>query len=184
MKNLDNNVKRINKYIKRLAKGDIVAIDCIYRDFGGLLYTYAKYYLFDKNYAEDLLSDVLCKLVKKAPLFNDGENGLNWLIKIIKNDAINYNIRSNRHNTTCFSDEIGDIEKLFYSLEETDDRIMLRTAMAKLSDYEKIILYDKFWLCYTVREIGERRNTPPSTIQYVIKTALNKLNVYISKGIK
>ena len=68
--------------------------------------SWQKKYLCDANYAEDLLSDVYLKVVRKADSFKKGYNGLNWLIKIVKNEAINYNIKYGRRKTVELNENI------------------------------------------------------------------------------
>ena len=86
---MDKLVTRINKLIVRISKGDIRALDELYDLTSRMLLVMAKKYLYDKSYAEDLVSETYYKLVKNAEKFDATQNGLNWLYKIIHNEAIN-----------------------------------------------------------------------------------------------
>lgn len=172
MRNADKKITRFNRLVRKLKKGDLTALDSIYDEYGGLFFNYAKKYLYDKSYAEDLLSEVFCKLIKNAEKFDFGRNGLNWAIKIIKNEAINHNIKEKQFLSY---DESKDITTVFDLLEQTENNIILSDALKTLGELERRILYEKFWEGLTVREIAENIGKPPSTTQDILKKALSEI---------
>lgn len=173
---MDENVKKVNKLIFCIAKGKISALEELYCLVGKLLFVMAKKYLYNKDYAEDLLNDVFLKLVKKADSFKKGYNGMNWLIKVVKNEAINHNIREKRNNY------VELCENTAHAKDNVDDclnNIMLTDALDKLDIFERKIIYLKFWEGHTVREIAEILKKPVTTTQDNIMKTMDKIKEYI-----
>lgn len=170
---MDKNVKRVNKLILEISKGKIKSLDRLYEEFGGLLYLIARKYLYDKNYAEDIVSDVLLGLVKNAKQLKENKNGLNWLFKSIKNSALNYNKKNGRiaiediDSHFCLG-EVFDEEALF-------DAIVIKDAFCKLDEFEKQVMQMKFWQNLTVREISNIIGKPVGTTQRLIYSIYDKL---------
>lgn len=67
---MDRLVKKINGLIVRISKGDTDALDELYSLTGRMLLSMAKKYLYDKNFAEDLVSETYYKLVKNSKSFD------------------------------------------------------------------------------------------------------------------
>lgn len=170
---MDDNVIKVNRYIKSIAKGDVSALDLLFQDFGGLLFIIARKYLADKSYAEDLVSDVLLKLIKCANQFKDGENGLNWLFKIIKNTAININI--SRGNIIL--EDIDDYEHIAQVFCEDNllHKSIIVQALSSLDKEEKKLIELKYWEGYTIREIANKLDMSVTTTQRKIKIILAKM---------
>ncbi|MFA6866954.1 MAG: sigma-70 family RNA polymerase sigma factor [Clostridia bacterium] len=171
---MDKRVKRVNKLIKEIANGKIQALDSLYGEFGGLLYIMARKYLYDKSLAEDLVSDILLDLVKKAYQFKDDKNGLNWLFKSIHNAAINRNKRQT-HFTMENIEDYSNLQDILYDENKCVNNEILADAMYVLDINEKDIIYKKYWEGLTVREIAKIIKKPPSTTQQIIKIALTKM---------
>jgi len=178
---MDSRATRCNKLIKKIQRGDERALDDLYKEFGGLFLNMAKKYLFDKSYAEDLLSEVFVDLVRtSAKSFDETKNGLNWIFTIIRRKAYRFN--GDVKNDLSIEDEESQTYLAPFLAEEenpSSDRALeaetLRQAMKKLSDEENAILYYKYWEGLTVREIAKRLDKPRSTIQYKIDECMKKL---------
>lgn len=170
---MDKNVKRVNKLIVEIGRGKIKSLDKLYVEFGGLLYIMARKYLYNKNYAEDLVSDILLNLVKKASQFKPEGNGLNWLFKSIKNAAININNRDN-HFIMENIEEHFDICAVFDE-EKLINSFTIIEALNELDSFEKRIIEMKFWENLTVREIAQKIEKPLATTQRLISSIYKKL---------
>lgn len=183
---MDSRVYRVNYLIKKIQKGDEKALDELFTEFGALFLSMARKYLFDKSYAEDLLGDVFLDLCrKKAISFRAGFNGLNWIFTIIRRKAYNHN---NLYGNVCFYEDVFEEKSLMKVLQSVDyghkddvDRIFLKNAMEKLSDYENRLLYYKFWEGLTVREIALKLSKPRSSVQYDIKKTMEKLSKLLNE---
>lgn len=177
---MDSRVVRCNHLIKKIQKGNEKALEDLFREFGYLFLNMAKKYLYDKTYAEDLVSDVFLDIIRtSAKSFDESKNGLNWIFTIIRNKAYRRNheygydgfMRSNIESL-FLGDYMPDI---YDGYEKSVDSVLLKQGMEKLSAEENEILYYKYWEYLTVREIAARMNKPRSTIQHQIKIILKKL---------
>ncbi|MBQ2717330.1 MAG: sigma-70 family RNA polymerase sigma factor [Clostridia bacterium] len=174
---MKNRVERFNNLIRKIAKGKSSAVDEIYSEFGGLMFVYAKKYLYDKSYAEDLVSEVLFKIIKGAKTFDYSKNGLNWMLKIIKNSAINHNISFSKVQY-----EVADETAFFDAFSEDfiANKLDLQRSIKFLTDEEKRVLTLTYWEGYTLREIAKIINKSTTSTHRVLKSALLK----IKKSIK
>lgn len=176
---MDKRIELINKLIYRISKGDRDALDELFEEVGGLMFLMAKKYLIDKSLAEDLVSEIFCRLVKGVKTFDVRKNGLNWLYKSIHNEAINWNKKINPNNFDSLDDhrELADI---MASMDKNVDIIMLQEALKTLSKAENDILYCKYWERFTIREIATKTKKPRSTVQDILNKALEKLGRIIN----
>ncbi len=173
---MDKLVTRINKLIVRISKGDIRALDELYDLTSRMLLVMAKKYLYDKSYAEDLVSETYYKLVKNAEKFDATQNGLNWLYKIIHNEAINFN---KKHN---LSPDCELTDKAVNTTECIDgwlDKILLQDALKQLSIEEREIIYFRYWEGRSLKEIAIMLNKPLITTYDYINSILKKLKKLI-----
>lgn len=173
--NMDERIRKVNKLIDKIANGDINALGSLFEEVGGLLLRMAKKYLLDKSLAEDLVSEVFSRLVRRAHSFDVKKNGLNWLYKSIHNEAINWNKDANSNYYHDSIDDHYDLADVLISLDDNPDIIMLREAFNTLSKTENEILYYKFWEGLTVREIAKLTTIPRSTVQDIVEKSLEKI---------
>ena len=108
---MDKLVEKINKLIVRIAKGDTYALDELFVITGRMLLFMARKYLYNKSYAEDLVSETYLKVVKSADSFDKKQNGLNWLYKIVKNGALNHNLKE-RNFTEPIPENVADKDEI------------------------------------------------------------------------
>lgn len=180
MKNviMDERVKLINSLISKISKGDTDALDKLFEEVGGLMFLMAKKYLLDKSLAEDLVSEIFSRLVKRSKSFDVKKNGLNWLYKSIHNEAINWNKKTNPHRFGSLDDH-KELTDILPPPDGQIDKLILRDALKTLSETENRILYYKFWEGLTVRDIAKKIKKPRSTVQDTINKALEKMREII-----
>jgi len=175
---VDSKVQRINSLIEGIAGGNKNALDALFFEFGGLLLAMAKKYVVDKSKAEDILSEVLLRLVKSAKGFKKEFNGLNWLFKSIKNEALNQN-KKDRLRQTDNIDKHYNLKDVIDFTQRYADSIAINDALKKLSDLENKALYLKFWHGLTVREIASELKMAKSSCHDLIARALKKLGSFL-----
>ncbi len=173
-----DRVKRANKLIGDIALGRIEALDMLYQEYGGLLLLYARRYLFDTSYAEDLVSDLLVKLVGTASQYKAGFNGLNWMYKSIKNMAYNHN----KHSGKIAFDNIDDHTELasVFAEEQLLDGIVLHHALSQLDSVSVQLLHLKYWQGLTIREIAVELGVTKSKAHRMIDRVLHNMDIIIS----
>lgn len=167
-----NQVKRVNNLIKRISKGDIKALDKLFEEFGNYFNVIARRYLVDKSYSEDIVSMVMLKLVKYSNTFNEEKNGLNWIFKMIKNEALNFNKKQGKLVQLVEYDSL----EIVFEEEKLINGIDISKAIKKLDSVEKSIINYVYWEGLTIREIAKKMNKPLSTTHSLLKRALKKLS--------
>lgn len=173
---MDDNVKRVNKLIRDIQKGDESAVDRLYVEYGRLFLNMAKKYLFDAGYAEDLLSETFLEIFRnKARSFDKKFNGLNWIFTIIRNKAFRHN-RQRGFVPLENAERSKSVEAFFSNADSPIEDADLHIALRALTERENELLYYKYWEGLTVREIAAKLKMPKSTVQHEIKKILKKLS--------
>ena len=169
---MDKKVKRVNSLIVRIAYGDVAALDDLFNEVGGLLFVVAKRYLFDKSLAEDVVSRVFVRLVKSSGNFDETKNGLNWLVKSTKNEALNENVRSGKYLPE--PDEGFTVADVMTE-EMLVDRYDVKKALSTLSEKENALVKCVYWEGLTLREAAEKLGMPLTSTHRLLKNTLTKL---------
>lgn len=170
---MDKLVQQINRIISKIAKGDIKALDELFALTSRMLFLMAKKYLYDKSYAEDLVSEIYLTVAKKASTFDKTKNGLNWLYKITHNAAINYNLKDKSYLHIELNEQIGRATS--HEVENWMDTILIDGALNQLTAEEKQLIHLRYWEGLTLQEIAERLNLPMTTTHDRMKRVLKKL---------
>lgn len=171
---MDKLVATINNCIVKISKGDMQALDELYSLTSRMLLFMARKYLNDKSYAEDIVSETYFKIVKHSEQFDNSKNGLNWIYKIIHNEAINYN----RKTSVCFNCEMVD-ESTHNNQDIVDewlDKIHIHNSLQNISSEEKNLIYLRYWEGFDFREISNITGKPLTTIYDTLRRTLKKLN--------
>ncbi len=172
---MDKLVKKVNREITKIAKGNTDALGSLYELTSGYLFSMAKVYLGDKSLAEDVVSEVYLKVVKNADKFNSQLNGLNWLYKITKNVALNMNSYASRHSTQNL-DATMNIADAFDILSDLNLlKHKLADEVRALTKDEQRLLYLKYWQGLTIKEIAKAVGKSNSYTHDMIKKILKKL---------
>lgn len=169
---MDKLVNKINELILRISKGDDHALDELFSLTKRMLLFMARKYLYDKSYAEDVLIETYYKIVKYSSSFDKNKNGLNWIFKILHNEAINFNRKNNSFCECKLDDNICPIE----CVDELLDKIVVRDALLELTDEEKTILYWRYWEGLDIKTIADKTNKPLSSTFDEIKRIQKKLH--------
>lgn len=176
-----DRVKRANKLIGDIANGNIEALDALYHEYGGLLLVMSRRYLFDKSYAEDLVSDLFVKLVTTASQYKAGFNGLNWMYKSIRNMAFNHNKRG---GIIAF-DNLDDHTELasVFAEEQLVDGMVLGDALSQLDSLSVKLLHLRYWQGLTIREIAREIGVTKSKAHRMLDNVLHTMEDIINGGI-
>lgn len=169
---MDKFISAINKLIVKVSKGDEKALGELYETTSRMLLFMAKKYLYDKSCAEDLVSEVYYKIVKYSANFDDTKNGLNWIYKIVHNEAINFNAENIRRGECGLNEDVSGED----CTEEFLEKILVKEAVEKLAEEEKYIVYLRFWEGLELKEIAKRIDKPLTTTHDYLKRILKKLH--------
>ena len=168
-------IKTVNNLIEKIAQGDSRALEALFDLTKKPLFYVAKTYLFDKNKAEDVLSETYLKVVNNAKHFDKNKNGYNWLYEITKNTALNEN-RKDR-NGVIFA--LEDKVPLYECIDGIINRVAVESAISELLPEERRIIYEYFFEKKTVQEIADRLKISKSSAHERITVILKKLKKFL-----
>ena len=176
----DSNGEKLNRLILAVADGYADCLDGIYAIAGGRMFAVA-ISVAGKEFAEDVLHDSFIKIARFARRYKDGSNPYGWLMKIVRNTALDY-VRSRKAHTEISTEDFFNLSSLDYSPERRENAIMLEQALAKLDADERKVIYFKYYLDMTVREIAAEMNCGKSSVQRTAERAEQKLKNLLDIG--
>ena len=175
--------QKINYLIQLIAVGDQSALEDLSRLVSGRLFSIAISIVRDRGLAEDVVQDTFLRIVYNASSFKPDTNGYAWICKIAQNLALNALRREKRNRTVniddCFS--LAADDDVF---EQSSAHVVLRQAMATLTPLERWILYQKYFMDLTVRDIAQAVNKSKSAVQRALASAEEKVRNFIKSGTK
>lgn len=174
---MEKLIKQVNSLILKVGNGDKNALTKLYQLTGRMLLAMAKKYIIDKNYAEDMVSITFMKIVKHADTFDASKNGLNWIYKIVHNEALNFN-RNSRHTYEMCVSDIDEYSKVT-DMNDWLESLLLNEALSKLTEEERELLFSRYWMGYTLKEMSEASNRPLSSLNDKLKKLLDKLEKFL-----
>lgn len=177
---MDAFIKNINKLISGIADGNKKSLQELYDLTARMCLAMAKKYLYDKSLADDVVSVAFVKIVRGADDFNKSGNGLNWIFKIVKNTALNQNRDNFNNDNSCeYDDKVLEGAIDCHDADEWIEQIVVRDAIAQLSEDEKQIIYLRYWLGYDLKSVATYLNLPMTTAYDKIRRTLKKLEKYL-----
>lgn len=171
---------QLNNLILSVADGYADCLDGIYEIAGRRMYA-AALSIVGKDGAEDVLHDSFIKIARFARKYNPNTNPYGWLIKIVRNTAIDY-MRSGKAHTAVSAEEFYCLTSSAYSPEKRESAIALEQAISKLDGEEKKVIYYTYYLDMTVREIASCMKLSKSTVQRISERAEQKLKNLLDGG--
>ena len=179
----DAQRKQINSCLAEIAKGNEFALDALSRLVSARMYSVAMSVVRDRSTAEDVVQDSFLRIVQSASSFRPDTNGYAWICKITQNVALNYLRRESRYRTENIDD--------FFFLSDDDDveqlstaTLLVRDAMSVLTEFEKRVVYQKYFMDLTVRDIAQSLHKSKSAVQRAIASGEEKMKNYLKSGTK
>lgn len=179
----DDMRRQINVYIVEISKGNEFALDALSRLVSARMLSIALSIVKNRVVAEEVVQDSFLRILHSAYQFKSDTNGYAWICKITQNIALNTLRKENRNRAE-------DIDN-YFSLssgedvaEETTTQLLLKQAMSSLSDFEKRVIYQKYFMDFTVRDIAQSLGKSKSAVQRAIAAAEQKMKNYLKSGTK
>jgi len=143
--------------IRRMASGEVHALDELYTRFGPAILSYLAARLYDRALAEEVLQDVMLAVWRSAASFRGESKVLTWMLTIARNRAIN---TMRKHNVTqtplddvfeIQSPDTGPKEKV----EKLNQSAMVRRALWTLPEMQREILELVFYQQLSGAEVAD-----------------------------
>ena len=175
---IESDGEKLNRLILAVASGHTECLDGILNLIGGKMMAVAAS-VVGRNYAEDVVHDSFIKIVRFAKSFRHGQSPQGWIMKIVRNTALDY-LKSYRIHPEVSEDQLFSLSSLDYSPEKRENAIVLEQALSKLDGDERKIIYYIYYLDYTIREIAAEMKISKSTAQRLKERAEEKLKSLLS----
>ena len=176
----EGNGEKLNNLILAVADGDTDSLDGILILAGGQM-TAVAVSVVGRDYAEDVVHDSFIKVARFAKSYRRGENPYGWLMKIVRNTALDY-LKSRKMRAEVSFDGFFSLSSYDYSPEKKESAIVLEQAISKLEGDERKIIYCVYYLDMTIREIAKELKMSKSAVQRLKEKAEEKLKTLLSGG--
>ena len=174
----EDRIQTINRLIAWIAKGNEAALNELARLISSRMLSVARSIVYDRALAEDVVQESFVKIVDKAHRFKHG-NGYAWICKIVHNTALNA-LRKNR--PTANIDEFYDIADTTDVAEKSAASLAVERAMSVLDKQEKLLIYQKYFMDYTVRDSAKATGINKSSVSRKIIKAEEKMREYLTQS--
>ncbi len=177
----DGAKAQLNNLLRAVANGDADALDGIYSIAAKRMNIAAQTIVCDRAAAEDVVSDSFIKIVRFASRYGRQDDPMAWILKIVRNTALDYlRKRKRRAEVSCeclynLADENGSPEKI-------ERALLLEQALSRLDGEERRVIYMRYYLDMTVREISEATRLSRSSAERLIQRAEQKLKTFLKSG--
>lgn len=179
----DVEKQQLNNYIFAVAKGDMQALDGIFIIAAKRMTAVAYGILGNHASAEDVVSDSFVKIVKFAKKYRRGEEPMGWILRIVRNTALDF-LRSRNRRQEIDIDKMYSLADVTYSYDRRAEAFELERAISKLTVEEQRAIKCRYFLDMTVRETAEKLGLTKSSADRLIKKAEENLKIILESGKK
>ncbi len=172
--------EQLNILIYRVAAGSSDALDEIFTQCGKRMFALARGIVTSKEDAEDVVSESFVKLARFASSFRGG-NGYGFLMRLVRNTALDL-LRRNKRRAVEDIDAFFSLADERYSPEKREEALLLESAVKRLPPADKKIIYFRYYLDLTVREIAKETGMSKSAAERAIARAENALKKLLATG--
>jgi len=171
---------QLNEMLVDLKNGNLDALDGVYVTVGRRMYAIARG-IVGKDDADDVLSESLIKLARNVKSYQAGTNAYAWLMKLVRNTALDY-LRKRKRTVTENLDEFFHLTDERYSSDRLEEALVLEEALSRLSEEDKRIIYYRYYLDFTVRDVAKELGLSKSTAARAIERAETRLKELLQAG--
>jgi len=164
-----------SEIIKEVKKGDKEMFGLLVEKYSDRVFSYFIRFLGDRDEALNLTSEVFFKAFKGIKNFNENKEFFPWLIKIARNEGINF-MRKNKTYEELETDNFTE-ENYF----ERD--VMLEDALKKLNENDREILLLFYQQDLSYDEIANILNISLENVKVRIFRAKEKLRKLLYKEV-
>lgn len=164
----------IDEYlIVRTGQGDRAAFERLYEETSNAVYAYALSLLLNRENAEDVMQETFLKIRAAAHLYKPQGKPMAWILTIARNLCM-MRFRQEKRQTELLPEHMEE-ECGLSDIKESEDRLVLETALRILSQEELRIIVLHAVSGMKHREISEVMNLPLSTVLSRYQRGLGKL---------
>ena len=164
------DIIEFNTLLKGIRMGDVYSFECFYIKYGQIIFNTAFGYVGKIGLAEDVLNEVMLKILKVANRHREIENPRSFLYTITKNYCLNL-IRENKKYT--LSDNIYPED----SFNREESEMMFYDYVGTLPERDRMVIILKIVYGYTFKEIAEMLKISDSNAEKIFYRAKEKIKL-------
>lgn len=169
--------------IQAMAAGDVSALNELYTRHGANILNYLTSLLRDRQWAEEVLQDVMLAAWEHAARFRGESKVRTWLLTIARHRAINAQRRNTPNlvelDETTFSSDTSPLD----AVERSNERQILQKALQQLPPFHQEILVLIFYHQLSGPEVAEVLGVTVGTVKSRLHRAKEMLRrVLVSLG--
>ena len=166
----------ITNLVKSAKNGSAEAFGELYEIYAKDMYRFAYYYLGSSSAAEDAVSECVVIAFQKIGNLRKATAFKSWLFKILHN-CCNKLLREKA--VSMQNVEYSSLLNLSAEEKDENEKIILKHALARLTDEEREIVILYYASGYTSKEIGEIMGLKDSTVRSKIMRSGEKMRTYL-----
>jgi RNA polymerase sigma-70 factor (ECF subfamily) len=163
----------INALLVRIQQGEVEAMNELYLQTKRGVFSFILPYLRDMHLCEDIMQDTYVKIFQNIQQFQPKTNGLNWMLTIAKNTALNL-INVRQREDSFDTQEMNDVLDGGHDTYEFDSPL-IQKAKALLPEDEARIVFLYAIGDYKHREIATMLSLPLGTVTWKYNKAMKTL---------
>ncbi len=171
---------QLNALLSLLRKGNADALDDIYQAGGRRMYALARGIVGPAD-ADDVISESFLKIARGIRSFREDTNGYAWVMRIVRNTAFDF-LRKRKVRAEENLDAFFHLTDERYSPDRREEALALEEALEKLSGAERKMIYYRYYLDFTVREIALETGMSKSAVARAALNAEEKLKKLLTEG--
>lgn len=172
---------QLNRLLVRLQRGESDALDGVLALAGKRMLALAQGILGSRADAEDAVQESFLKIARSVRSFRADTNGSAWIMRIVRNTALDM-LRGRNRRAEESIDGFFSLTDGNYSEEALSEGIALERAVARLNIDERRLIYYRYYLDFTVREIARETGQSKSAVQRALEKAEKKLKIFLEAG--
>ncbi len=163
----------------------------LYIDYKQLMYSEIRKIIKKDCDAEDIMQDVLEKLIDKIPLLRSRNRNqrINYIISACKFTSFNYIRDNSSHKESSFEDYLGlpdsnyDGHEIELRMIREEELETLRRVLPQMDIRTQCLLEGYYLLDKTVEELGIELNVKPDSVRMMLTRARKKVFEVMQKDI-
>lgn len=168
----------IDNLMKRIALGDMTALEALYKGMSKPVYFYALRLTGNPDTAEDVMQDTFVSVMRSSNSYGAKEKGSSWIFTIARNKAIDLS----RKNRPVISIDEADIVGQREFTPDSDNRLTAMSMLDSLSKKERDIVMLRLFSDMTLTQVSKELNLPKGTVFWTYNNAIKKLGKAYTGG--
>ena len=159
--------KRLGELIFELARGNVEALEDIYKIMCRILYAIGTIYYKQRADIEDAIQNLLITLYYKAKRFKKNTNACAWIIKIYQNSIKNQLLHIKREE--AYLEAAADKAERIEDEKYLENHLFVSEIFGRLNEYERNLIIYRYWCKCSIKEVADICGKPKSTVETHLK---------------